>query len=315
MTSLLLFFIASAFLFLSSCSRMPAEPETIPDIEYTITKLAEDSLHVVMKCHDQVTEILLPPFQADNPELPLFKPNIHHPAVSFSSSSLLIKKKPWGDDSIQFIEIAPSSSDWTFSCDITFPYKPAQHTLLPGPVNGSPATYYRGNFLFPLPGYSNQKPILWRTPKLITVHVFPDQFINIDGLPSSDFILQTPNELLFLQFTANALPLTCAQSGLSMSQAGSKILLPDILSLMCRDTRIILDVLHPLFPPLGFDPAIIVQDSLDGLEGTFSLAVNTLDSTAYGEWGSSTLAHESLHFWIGVYTGEYGDPWWKEGTT
>jgi hypothetical protein len=87
-----------------------------------------------------------------------------------------------------------------------------------------------------------------------------------------------------------------------------------VSALMCRDAGVVFNKLLPLFPALPFLPSIIVQDSLDGLEGTFSFAVNALDSSAYGEWGSSVIAHEALHFWVGVYTGDYDDPWWKEGT-
>jgi len=50
------------------------------------------------------------------------------------------------------------------------------------------------------------------------------------------------------------------------------------------------------------------------MEGLFSFYMINWQGNDYATSVRAITAHEALHAWVGIRTGELDDPWWKEGT-
>jgi predicted metalloprotease with PDZ domain len=59
---------------------------------------------------------------------------------------------------------------------------------------------------------------------------------------------------------------------------------------------------------------VILQDSGSGMEGLFSFYMANWSYAELFYTFRPVIAHEALHAWIGIRTGDLDDPWWKEGT-
>jgi hypothetical protein len=265
--------------------------------------------------------ILFPPFAADNPTIVLTKDNIHGLTVNGLPITRKMGSIPWNNDSVQQLSLPASSAGFVVDYDVTFPYAPSRssnyNTMLPGNA-GNNRGYYRGQYVFCLPRYASDDVGLWRHPLSAYVSVDAGGLgAAVTGAGTPLTALKTPYEVLFLQYAVNALDLACApplQSDLSIVSLSSNAVPAPFVAVSCSTFGAVDRLCLGFFPPHESQKSIFIVDSGSGLEGTYSFFLRYMVGTDPAQWIPGIVAHECVHEWIGVRTGETDDPWWKEGT-
>ena len=317
----------SLLVLLYGCSdpTRPGENTPKPDLRYAVTFYSLDSLHVHAEIRStgatDSERILFPPFAADNPVIVLTKDNIHGLAVNGRPVTRKMGSIPWNSDSVQQLSLPASSAGLVVDYDVTFPYAPSHstnyNTMLPGDA-GNNRGYYRGQYVFCLPRYASDDVGLWRHPLSAYVSIDAGGLgATVTGAGNGLTALKTPYELLFLQYAVNALDLPCAlplQSDLSIISLSSNAVPAPFLAMTCSTFSAVDGLCLGFFPPHESQKSLFIVDSGSGLEGTYSFFLRYMVGADPAQWVPGIVAHECVHEWIGVRTGETDDPWWKEGT-
>ncbi|HUI91781.1 MAG TPA: M1 family aminopeptidase [Chitinivibrionales bacterium] len=311
--------------FLCGCSGPTRPPENAsgPDLSYTVTFYTLDSLHVHAELRhfsgSDSVRILFPPFAADNPVIVLTKDNIQGLAVNGTAVAKKLGGIPWDNDSVQQLSLPASLKDLTIDYEVTFPYAPSPspnyNTMLPGRTGNM--GYYRGQYIFCLPRYASDDVGLWRHPVEAYVSVDGGGLGTVTGAGDARTALRSPYEILFLQFAVNGLDITCApplQSGLSIISLSSNAVPAPFSAVTCSTFSAVDRLCLGCFPPHESQKSVFIVDSGSGLEGTYSFFLRYTAGADPIQWIPGIVAHECVHEWVGIRTGETGDPWWKEGT-
>ena len=319
--------IPALLFYLYSCSSPTHPPENAsnPDLRYAVTFYSLDSLHVHAEIRStgatDSERILFPPFAADNPVIVLTKDNIHRLTVNGLPITQKLGSIPWNSDSVQQLSLSASSAGLVVDYDVTFPYAPSRsshyNTMLPGDA-GSNRGYYRGQYIFCIPRYVWDDVGLWRHPVEAYASVDADGLgMAVTGAGNVLTALKTPYEVLFLQFAVNALDLPCApslKSDLSIVSLSSNAVPAPFVAVSCAAFGAVDRLCLGFFPPHEAQKSLFIVDSGSGLEGTYSFFLRYMVGADPAQWVPGIVAHECVHEWIGVRTGETDDPWWKEGT-
>jgi predicted metalloprotease with PDZ domain len=140
-----------------------------------------------------------------------------------------------------------------------------------------------------------------------------------DPLPTVSFT--SPYELLF---STNALNGNLLAQGTAAGQdyrfvatGGPTAMTPARVAVAQKQYERILTDIIPLFGTIEQAPITVIFgiNTSGGLEGMYAFSIIDSRDLVLDEWFTMILAHETIHFWCGLRTGDYEDPWWKEGTT
>jgi len=316
---------ALAFLLLWSCSRQTQQATTPiePHLSYVLSIPSVDTIHVsaTVTPDDRrgPVQILFPPFDADNPVITFRGNNIHNLKLTDASIDDSLRMEPWLGDSVQSLLVNSAAASFSIDYDVTFPYdpngSPTLKTILPGKY-GAAEGYFQGNYVFCVPAYGATKALWWRRSIDCRVSLAKPVAGTVHGVPTQPFPCYTIYELFFLQWAISDRVTDCGSFG----QGASIVVLsaneppPDVPSLICEDLTVIDSFCHGVFPQLLAPRTVILQDSGDGMEGTFSFYMINRQGNDYTSYSRPITAHEGLHAWIGIRCGDLDDPWWKEGT-
>ncbi len=174
-----------------------------------------------------------------------------------------------------------------------------------------------GAYLFAVP-FAHTLPQMWRTQRLISLHVNIPDSLDPLGIPSNNLTYKNVYELLFIQIAVGGLVVGQGRGG---NQDFSLHLL-DAADTRNYDWQPIvdqcvaaLDKIVPLFGKFteGTSYHIYFYPMGGGIEGTHSF-ISLPPTSDVLSFLPVLIAHEFYHHTIGIRCGEYDDPWWKEGT-
>ena len=315
-----LFCVAVIFI---SCSDDTPPPYT-PPYSYTVLPLKKSdttitvSIFIKDQSGDSIT-FLLPPIYADNPLLVPLSPPVVDISVTKTygeSVAYTLGSQYFDQFTIQTITFANSDSIHTLTYEV-YPHFPDTSILAPSiaPSGG----YMQGNYLFALPYNNEDLGDLWRLPNNYDVNYHLPPNATLFGDPAKGWSGKSFYQLLFSSSLLNAKLLTSGTVGDQHYSIVSPIesTFPNIPAAKTAFEGI-MATLHKSFTPFSTQPISIFFDlnRSGGLEGTFAFSIQSdLYTTASPSIFNMILAHEAVHWWIGVYMGDIDDPWWKEGTT
>jgi hypothetical protein len=317
--------LAIAFLFLfSSCSRNATEPppRSVPHLSYEISIPSVDTVHVSATFFSQesgVIKILFPPFDADNPSITFLGNNIHRLKLTNATVADSLGTSLWLGDSVQsmLVNTPVEGTPFSLEYDVTFPYNPNGSpqfkTILPGRF-GQAEGYFQGNYVFCVPAAGTRKSEWWRNPIYALVNLASSPAGPVSGFPEHPFNCFNAYELFFLQWaiTDNASSYPPSMSRIVTLSSHQPV--SEVTSFICNDLSAIDRICAPVFPSLGAPRTVILQDSGSGMEGLFSFYMQNWSYADFITSSRPVTAHEALHAWVGIRTGDLDDPWWKEGT-
>ncbi len=323
-------------LFFYSCAYSPfssPEYQSHNRLQYcvTIPDMNQDSIFISLripewKCVDSV-HLLAPPVYSDNPHL-----------TQTGRNFFLVSATNKSGDQISIIEDSCevgifNSLSLSFSADqcpatinyyIKFQYK--QHQYMPLPNIDDNSGYLQGSYMFLIPHRSKQTVDIWRdTVFSLQVKYNLGSNVSLIGDPDS-VVFKSPYQLMFsksvLFYTSaagNQVLYNGEGSGQPFRFVNISFSTPfpqDLIDKTGRDFIEILKDLTPLFGTAYEVPYTIITGINDviGFEGTYAFCLRNL------KWEDTAdvamiMAHEYIHLWIGIFVGDYDDPWWKEGTT
>ena len=320
--------ILPLFLFIFSCTRTPQQPDcSIPQfpIQY-ILHLDSSQVSVTIECNEAgLVTFILPTFYADNPLL-LSGPNyIESLRVVDSCGHPLSFKKgiyTFGEYASQTISLDSSAVPFFIHYWLNFSEINADPSKVPRVFYSNGRGYLQGNYLFAVPQRSQNIQECWRDSLSLHFSVNLPDGTRWFGNPIEG-IFHNIYELAFFTATVNPELLfsgsvnTLAYQFVNISgQPG----LPSHYQILMDRTDILFSDILSVFGPLENEPYTIILNDMGGaLEGMYAF---NIDGYLTPEIVDSPytllydlLAHEFIHSWIGVRTGDYEDPWWKEGTT
>jgi hypothetical protein len=264
---------------------------------------------------------LVAPFLfADNPTIPQTDVNFRNARLSDSGGAPIVFRS----DSVlvglaQSLRLSFPAADLParLEYDVAFHYGPS---WMPLPFVGATAGYLQGPYLYAVPFVSESLAVVWRTPADIAVEYRLGPGVDLRGDPLPNVNFANVYELLF---STSALGGTLVTQGSGGGQAFRFVNLQDttyaplLVDSIRADFSTILEDVSRLFGTLGGTPFTVIMgvNKGGGLEGMYGFSLFNpfaLDTNGvfYG-----VLAHEAMHSWVGIRTGDYDDPWWKEGTT
>lgn len=316
-----------------ACTKSPSDPGTNQTIRYRVAvpRMPAESVSVEVEIsswgYGDSVQLIMPPVYADNPLHPAEMPYVSAPVirgadsndVPYRADSILI-----GNHTSPCVHFTVSQLPASISYWVKFAGIP-QNTdhFSPPPFVGESKGYLQGNYLFAIPSHSADMVELWRTPLSFEVEFEIGEGLSFYGEPRSGAVFNTPYELMF------STSYFCSEI-LSQGTAGGQ----DFLFLHFRpETTLVAGVaqnlkttmekmLGKLCPAFGtIDAGHPITVAIDGVrwmgghEGTRGFSIyHPLTEDTLGVF-DAVMAHEILHFWVGIRTGDKEDPWWKEGTT
>ena len=308
-----------------SCSRQSLEvssgPGLPPHSSYFLSIPSVDTVHVSATFSPGngtgPVKILFPPFNADNPAITFRGNNIHALKLTNATIADSLGTSLWLGDSVQSLMIGGKNDSFTIEYDVTFPYNPnggpGFKTILPGRY-GQADGYFQGNYVFCVPASGTNKSSWWREALDEHVSLVSSAAGTIHGFPTQSFICSNAYELFFLQWAISEQSVSCASSMSTIVTVSSHQPLPDVTSLICSDLTAMDRICAGTFPPLAMPRTVFLQDSGSGMEGLFSFYMANWSYADFMSLFRPVTAHEALHTWVGIRTGDLDDPWWKEGT-
>ncbi len=313
---------------LLDCAYSPTQPKSNNSYYYVIElpPPGPDSLHIILKISNTESldsiHLIVPPIYADNPWLEQTAPNFHNLFIIDASGSPL----PFVTDSLRVglynsLSIAFSGKDslFTVEYDVTFHYSDTLNR--PVPYLNSKSGYLRGSYIFMIPYYNNDMAAIWRTPFRASVSYRTANTVTLYGDPQPTAFFKTSYELLFSTNAVNADVTSQGEVGDQefrfVSLAEVDTINPVLMEKAKQDFSILLDDITDVFGCIQESPISILLgiNYGGGLEGMHAFSILPPWEHDTTGWFNMILAHEVVHFWIGVRVGEYDDPWWKEGTT
>jgi hypothetical protein len=310
--------------FFASCSRNTSSPPTRyePRLSYVLSIPSVDTVHVLAEFSplddNGVAKILFPPFNADNPVVTFNGNNIHNLKLTNAAIADSLRAGLWLGDSVQSVLVNTTGLSFAIEYDITFPYSPntspGYKTILPGRY-GQADGYFQGNYIFCVPAFGADQSAWWRRSLDAQVSLGRPVAGSVHGIPLQPFTCGTVYELFFTQFAITDNVLSCGGTSSSGIVVLSSHQPPaEAGSLICADLAKADSICAKHFPPLLVPRAVILQDSGSGMEGLFSFYMANWSYAELFHTFRPVIAHEALHAWIGIRTGDLDDPWWKEGT-
>jgi hypothetical protein len=191
----------------------------------------------------------------------------------------------------------------------------------------APAGLLAGPYLFAVPYRVADVVRIWRDPwdLAVTYHAAGD--IELLGDPQPHAVFSTAYELLFSMSAVVRSEETAARVLHSGDAGGQPFRFvsvadtpgpgPRVVSAAAGAYAPLLADIISVFGRLDGAPVTVILGSGmgGGLEGMFAYAIlDPFDGDTSGVFGG-VAAHEAVHFWVGVRTGDEDLPWWKEGTT
>ncbi len=324
-----LFFCLVALLPLG-CQKGPHQPSPISyGIEYTvdIPRMGLSSIRVTVNIleagsADEQT-LILPPVYADNPML---KPR------GFPVESLSVTDQTgmlaFSYDSIEIdgafartISFSAASFPIQLKYSAKLDYQDSLHAFMPRPHVSSREGYLQGAYHFAVPYEGGSLVEFWRRQRSIKVNYARGKNVVLMGDPPQvDF-----NNAYELLFSTNALlaashgderVLTGSSEYSFVSVGDASHKLNPLLEERVGAFQSLLGSAFDRFGKLPV-PVVVILGAMSGggLEGMSAFSIlDPWEDDTLGIY-NTVLAHEILHFWVGVRTGEYDLPWWKEGTT
>lgn len=312
----------------AGCALSPTQPELKNEFRYTVTLSSQksDSIHVTLAIHihgkNDSIHLLAPPLYADNPWLEQASNNFHNLLITDAHNNNI----PYTLDSIAIglhksMKISFPCSDTLLrvSYTITLDYVTAGRGPIPY-LDGT-SGYWKGSYIFAIPFNSTGITDIWRTPYNFSVSYKLGITHSLHGDPLPTVYFRNSYELLFSTNTLNGEKIAQGRIGSQQFQfisAGEyNQMSPAMVSQAKLDCEIILKDITTVFNPITSAPmsVLLAIDSAGGLEGMYAFSIIPLNEDDSNGWFQMVLAHEIIHFWIGLRVGEYEDPWWKEGTT
>ncbi|MGD9200731.1 MAG: M1 family aminopeptidase [Chitinispirillia bacterium] len=333
------------FLFLAlicGCIRNSTNPVDFTDnysYKYNIAvhSLNTDTLHISLEINQDdiqdTIKILAPPIYADNPFLNQSKNNFHNFSISDNQKRILNYKTdslPVGEYKCLTISYfhSPLFNPVTLEYDVTFSYySDSTMEFMPIPAFNKNSAYLQGNYIFAIPFTGTKLVDIWRDKNNFQVEFDVPLNIQIFGIPVPVSNYSTPYELLFsniILFSNTIVSKQILFEGNSSDQSFrcinysfDKTFPHSILEKTKNDFKILLNDIIPEFGILKETPLTIIIGLNDkiGLEGMYAFwLLNPHENDEDGVI-NMTMAHELIHSWVGIRTGEYDMSWWKEGTT
>jgi hypothetical protein len=312
---------------LLSCSNPEQSPEPPigPDFAYTVNlpSMGLDSVHVSLVVNrwnagDSV-RLVAPFLFADNPTIPQTDVNFRNARLTDSGGTPIAVRS----DSVlvglaQSLRLSFPAADLPahLEYDVSFHYGPS---WMPLPFVGATAGYLQGPYLYAVPFVSESLAVAWRSPADIAVEYRPGPGVDLRGDPLPRAHFGNVYELLF---STSALGGTLLTQGSGRGQAFRFVNLQDtsyaasLVDSIRANFSTILDDVCGLFGTLGGTPFTVIMgvNKGGGLEGMYAFSLlNPVALDTHGYF-NIVLAHEAMHSWVGIRTGDYDDPWWKEGT-
>ena len=321
---LLFIIISTASIFLFNCSSPTIPTESKPQLSYhfSLPAMNKDSLSITFTCSEPYDKYILPYHYFDNPLDSLPGPLVTGLEITGRSGKRI--------DTISAVEkVGPVSSIVCMLREnndypVTFRYKintgnifhDSTTTSMPR-IHLDSTLFLIGAYMFIIP-YVNQSLVdLWRTPLRIELNCSSPLSLPLYGLSKAN-TCRNLYELLFVQIKAGA-ELIASGSGGSFpfvmldyrERAYDRSIIP---ALSTSFSNILSDISRRYVWKENYPLAVSFHAFQGGLEGLggFASIEPSLDTNLAN---SAVLYHEALHFFIGIHTGEYDDPWWKEGMT
>lgn len=320
------FFLLLIPILLLSCSD---DSDTGNNLLYRVTpRLKSDTtvsiqLDLTQQEGDSIT-LLLPPIYADNPILTTEPNDIQNLVVVNSNGDTLTPREhtvalhQFNMRAISFEN--DSSITVTYDQHFLFDTTAVTYSHMPTPTIDENGGYLQGSNLFAIPYHGEELVDLWRAPTPFTVTY---DLTNCDNL-MGDIPEWSGRNLYELLFSTSLLDGQILSYGRANNQlyrfiAPSNSFTAIDSATVAFDTILShsIDLFGTLFPT-HYMSVILDVSKGGGLEGMFAFTIYS-DLWNIPTDGINTfnmvLAHEAVHFWIGVRVGDYDDPWWKEGTT
>lgn len=313
---------------LFGCAFSPTQPELQNEFRYTVSRASPgaNALAISLAIHRREAvdsiHLLAPPIYADNPWVEQTSLNFHALTITDAAN----RNIPCTLDSVAVglynslrISFPCSDTLTTVRYIVTFNYI----DTIPGPVPhlDNTAGYWQGAYVFTIPVTGTDIADIWRTPYDLSVTYNLDNTNVLYGDPLPTVYFRTPYELLF---STNALNGNVLAQGESNGQeyrfvgvADTGQISQSFLSKATQHMEILLQDIMSVFEPITAAPMSVFLgiNNAGGLEGMYGFSIIMLCDDDSRGWFPMILAHETIHFWIGLRVGDYEDPWWKEGTT
>ena len=299
------------------------EPPYVPPYSYYVAPLKQSdtsltiSLTIRDKSSDSIT-ILLPPIYADNPLLEERLPTVTNISIteSYGDTATFIEKSISFDQfQTRAITFDRQDSLYTLTYEVSFNYK---DTTILTPSISPQGGYLQGNYLFALPYKGEELVQLWRGHNHFEVSYKLPQTMTLFGDPTKGWQGYNFYQLLFSTSLLNGTIMTSGSIERQYYSFVSPLATPFPHITEAKEAfEGIMYTILASFKPATPAPITVIFDSnkSGGLEGTFAFSIQSSLYETSPSLFNMVLAHEALHWWIGVYTGDYDDPWWKEGTT
>ncbi len=270
--------------------------------------------------------LLAPPIYADNPQLIQTGINFYPVSATNSVGEQIAMQKDSckvGIFNSLSLSFPADQCPATITYYVKFQYD--IHAYMPLPSINESSGYLQGNYMFLLP-YNNTETVhIWRDT-LFDFHVTYnlESSVSLFGDPDLSVVFNTPYQLMFSKSVL--LPTSTASNqvlynGEAVNQpfrivsvSETALFTQDIINKTAQDFIAILKDVTPDFGTVSEVPYTIITGMNDkiGFEGPYAFCLrNPKDDTMTI---AMTMAHEYIHTWIGIYVGDYDDPWWKEGT-
>ncbi len=312
--------------FLLGCAVLPTQPELKNRYIYTvyIPSMDVDSLRVELEIHvHEATDsihLLAPPIYADNPRLVPSAPNFLDLSITDCSYNNIVYNSEIMEIGLyNSLAIAIPAKGPIIRISYTVKFLYADKWSVPTPFINNKTGYIRGSYLFAIP-YDNNNPDMvniWRTPYDISVHYSLGSGISLYGDPTPTVTYTTPYQLLFSTNGINGEVLAQGRQYRFISLVDTNKMTPVLITKAKQYCETLLQDITSVFGPVCASPMSILFgiNYGGGLEGMYAFSMINLDIDETKGWFPVVMAHEIIHFQVGLRVGDYEDPWWKEGTT
>ncbi|MBN1576140.1 MAG: hypothetical protein JW913_06300 [Chitinispirillaceae bacterium] len=324
MTDRQLFIFTSALLLLlTSCTHLPTEPQKTANADHyaiTIPALYQDSIQFSYTASSG-SRFILPYHFFDNPLESLSGPLVSGLSVIDADGvtlDTLCETEQIGPIANRIV-ILPDGAvfpvTFRYRLDLSVLHHDSAAKMMPAVHIRDGSLFLIGAYCFILPHLGTSLTGLWRTGHPVTVTVEASPGITPFGIPSRSYTCANLYELLFLQLSAGHAPIAGGHGG------GTDFVFIDYLnksyppgqfdSLALLFGTILNDIASRYGPFAGAPYTVGIHNIWGGLEGSYGFAIGEPAEGPGSRFGE-ILAHEALHYFIGIHCGEYDDQWWKE---
>ena len=311
----------TCFLLCGTEPNKPVTTQTAP-FQYSISlpALHKDSLSLAFTAY-QSSQFLLPFHFFDNPLDSLRGPIVTEMVIIDSNGDTISPQMSEKKIGPLFNTLITIPNDITYpvhfqySLDFSVIHHDTGNSYLPR-IHFDTSGFLMGAYIFILP-YSEQSLVsFWRTPTDFEFETKIAPHIPVYGVASRERY-HNVYELLFVQINIGKQPVASGSANnlqfvyLEYFTDYDRSAYPQVID----NTSRIFDEVSSIFGPFTTEmfPISIhnMRGALEGVNSFTSLPPKVDTNLAYGV----VLAHEAIHHFVGITTGDYDDPWWKEGVT